>query len=128
MSVPSISVALFLAALLSSGCDKQAGHTDYGAGIDESNLTPIKSILDNPGDFQGKTVTVKGVIASVCPSSGCFLRLGAGSVQIMVDLEKSGFNVPPGQNVGHLAYATGVVTPGGNEVKIDGTGVRILEK
>jgi hypothetical protein len=121
-------LVLSSAFLLFLGGCKNNGHADYGSIAEVSGLTPIGKIVADPNAFDGQTVTVKGVIATVCPHSGCFLRLGEGTVQIYVDLEKSGFNVPPGKNVGHVAYVTGVVQAGGAEVKIIGTGVRILEK
>jgi hypothetical protein len=120
----TIAFAFFLSL---SGC-KNNGHADYGSIKDVSSLTSISKIVADPAAYDGKTVTVKGVIATVCPHSGCFLRLGEGTAQIYVDLEKSGFTVPPGKNVGHVAYVTGTVMAGGAEVKINGTGVRIVEK
>ena len=117
----------FAFVLLLGGC-RTKGHTDYGSITDVSNLTPISKIAADPAAYDGKTVTVKGVIASVCPHTGCFLRLGEGTAQIHVDLEKSGFTVPPGKNAGHMAYVTGTVMAGGAEVKIVGSGVRIMEK
>lgn len=122
MIIISAALLVFL-----GGC-KTKGHADYGSITDVSNLTAIGKIVADPAAYDGKTVTIKGVIATVCPHSGCFLRLGAGTAQIYVDLEKSGFNVPPGKNVGHVAYVTGTVLAGGAEVKINGTGVRIMEK
>ena len=107
---------------------KLAGE-DFGEGVkDAGNLTSITKIVQTPGDYDGKTVTIKGIIASVCPSAGCFFHLGEGSSQIMVDLKQNGFSIPPGKNIGHLAFATGSVSISGDQVKIIGKGVKILEK
>ena len=102
---------------------------DYGAGIaNPDDLTPIPSITKAIADYDGKTVTVRGVVASVCPSAGCFLFLGEGSAQIKVDMHPGGFNVPPGKGAGQLAWATGEVMAAGDDAVIVATGVRIQEK
>ncbi len=67
------------------------------------------------------------IIASVCPSSGCFLHLGAGTAEIEVDLVEGGFTIPPGQNVGKVAVAVGPVRVAGERVKVTARGLRILE-
>ena len=120
-------IIAFASVLFLGGCNTK-GHADYGSITGVSDLTPISDIVADPAAYDGQNVTVKGVIASVCPHTGCFLRLGEGTAQIHVDLEKSGFTVPPGKNAGHVAYVTGTVMAGGAEVKIVGSGVRIMEK
>ena len=128
-------------ALTAAGCKdepaaKVAGKPDaekkfqkFGKGVaDTEDLTPIAKIVESPADFDGKEVTVKGVIASVCPHSGCFLHLGAGTQQIKVDLLEHGFTIPPGENGGHVAYAAGTVRVSGDQVKIAASGLHIMEK
>jgi hypothetical protein len=130
----SLAVVIMAVLITAAGCDKRSGvgaadYQDYGAGIQSTTaLTSIRAILEDPFKYDGKPVTVKGIIASVCPSSGCFLRLGEGTSQIYVDLKKGGFTIPRGKNVGHLAYVSGVANARSDEIKIDATGVRILEK
>ena len=121
-----MATALMLAV---AGCSEAGGgHTDYGAGVkDTSNLVAISAIVADPATFDGQTVTVKGVIASVCPSSGCFMRLGAGTSQIHVDFVESGFTLPPDKNGGKVAFAQGTVHAG-DDPQIAASGVRILEK
>ena len=119
---------LLAAASLLAGCTEGGGYTDHGAGVaTTTDLAAIGDILESPQTYAGQTVTVKGVIASVCPSAGCFLRLGAGTEQILVDLQKSGFNIPPGQGAGQVAFATGTVGTSAAETWIEATGVRILD-
>jgi len=130
MNIRKTPVAIVAVLLLViTGCDQKTGYQQYGASVlDSAELTSIRTILDDPSAHDGQQVTVKGIIAAVCPSSGCFLRLGEGASQIFVDLQESGFTVPPGKNLGHLAFVSGVVRSGKDEVKIAGTGVRIMEK
>jgi len=115
-------------ACLAPACQGQSQtHQDYGEPIGSlSDLTPLEAITAAPQSFAGKTVTVKGVIASVCPTSGCFFHLGAGSTQLRVDLNEAGFTVPPGRGAGQIAFARGVVRASGNDVFIAGHAVRIL--
>ena len=128
-------IPLLATTLLFAGCNKDKDKVseikgmDFGEKITNlSELTSISSIVKLPKNFEGKKVTVKGIIASVCPSSGCNLFLGDGADQIKVDLKENGFNVPPGQNAGHIAFVSGTVRVNGDQFKIVGTGVKILEK
>ena len=128
-------VGLLGMILYSQGCKENTmnistgEYVEYGNGIEDiSSLTPVHEILEKSSSFIDKTVTVKGIIASVCPASGCFLRLGQGSKQIYVDLKKSGFHLPPGKNVGRIAYVTGLVQLKGDEVIMLGRGVRIMKR
>ncbi len=136
-----IAGALTLALLLSvAGCKGDEGgkkakgaaapaSEDYGEGVaDPDDLTPIPSITKAPAEYDGKIVTVRGVIASVCPSAGCFLFLGEGAAQIKIDMHPNGFNVPPGKGGGQVAWATGKVLAGKDTAVIIATGVRVQEK
>ncbi len=127
----------FILGMALGGCKKDdpkkqtpiMRYTDYGAGIkDTVNLTSIANIVRNPGEFDNKNVTVKGIIASVCPSAGCFFSLGEGASNIDIDLKQNGFNIPPGKNIGHIAFAHGKVSVSGESVMIIGKSVRIVEK
>lgn len=101
----------------------------FGDGVpDRASLTSIGKIVQSPADFDGKKVTVKGVIASVCPHSGCFLHLGEGTHLIKVDLLEHEFTIPPGENVGHVAFATGTVRASDEQVKLAASGLQIQEK
>lgn len=122
-----------IAVTVATGCREVAvedrGYEEFGGGVpDTSRVTPIPKIVEAPALHDGRQVTVKGIIASVCPSSGCFLYLGEGSSQIKVDLKKEGFTIPPGQNIGHVAYATGAIRAVREEATLSATGLRILEK
>jgi hypothetical protein len=106
-----------------------ASFQEYGKSIAAVEvLTPIPTIAQSPADFDGKEVVVRGVIASVCPSAGCFMTLGEGAAQLFVDMNPNGFHVPPGKNGGSVAYAAGTIQVSGNEPTLVATGVRILEK
>lgn len=54
-----------------------AEDTKLGAGVALKDATPIKALLDKPGDYVGKTVRVDGVATAVCESMGCWLAVAA---------------------------------------------------
>jgi len=109
---------------------KTARYQEYGEGVAEgATLVPIPTLVSDPAAWDGETVTVKGIVVSVCPAAGCFLFLGEGSAQIEVDLKEKGFTIPPGARwERHVAFATGVVRATGGEAKLAGYGLRFLEQ
>ena len=52
-----------------------AEDTKLGAGVTLKESTPIKALVDKPGDYVGKTVRVDGVATAVCESMGCWLAV-----------------------------------------------------
>lgn len=49
----------------------------YGEGVTLKKSTEISSILENPKDFVGKKVLVKGTIVGVCAHKGCWIEVAA---------------------------------------------------
>jgi hypothetical protein len=82
MKVSAFSVGLWVAALgvaLSAVSCSPSGK--FGAPISASEETAINDILDDPGDFVGKTVILKGQIQTVDDDGkGFSLDNGLGSV------------------------------------------------
>ncbi len=54
-----------------------AEDTKLGAGVALKDATPIKALLEKPGDYVGKTVRVDGIATAVCESMGCWLAVAA---------------------------------------------------
>lgn len=44
-----------------------------GEGAKLRDVTAISTILANPEEFVGKTVTIEGNILDVCPKAGCWM-------------------------------------------------------
>ena len=92
-----ISLFLFLTTVVSltlifSGCSRK--ETDnYGQQISDYKLTKVDAILKEPGNFDGKNVTVQGKIIRECPT-GCWFELKENAAIIYVDLNPSGFAIP----------------------------------
>lgn len=69
--------ALFAACVLAaSTVAVSAEDTKLGAGVTLKDATPIKTLIEKPGDYVGKTIRVDGVATAVCQSMGCWLAVG----------------------------------------------------
>ncbi len=47
----------------------------YGAGLTLKETTLVSAILENPDDYVGKTLQVKGLIVDVCATRGCWMYI-----------------------------------------------------
>ena len=47
----------------------------YGAGLTFKETTLVSAILENPDDYVGKTLQVKGLIVDVCAARGCWMYI-----------------------------------------------------
>jgi len=99
-----------------SGADAAAAPPAVAA----SAATRIGDILQNPREFDGKTVVVEGRIASECPS-GCWFTLKDGNAVIYIDLAPSNLVIP--QRKGSYAKVTAEVIAEGGDVYLIGTKV-----
>lgn len=113
--IPTIVFSLFL-----WGCQSPKG--DFGEPFTQAEETPIKDLLKNPADFDGKTVKVSGEITEICPSGGWFYLKNEGAL-VFVNLHPRNFAIP--QAVGSTAIAEGSVKKEGINIEIVGTGVRL---
>ena len=118
---------ILLIALLSgivlavAGCGKK-GPEQHGQQISNRTSTRVNAILKEPGNFDGKTVTIQGNIIRECPT-GCWLEVKDQAGIIYVDLKPSGFAIP--QKTGKTATVEGKVKVRDNQPIIIGTGVEI---
>ncbi|HSW58595.1 MAG TPA: hypothetical protein VLH15_09345 [Dehalococcoidales bacterium] len=87
-----ILTAALLASLL-AGC-ATANSLDYDYTPDAGTaIIKISDILEQPSNFQGKEVVLKGKIGSQC-RTGCWFYLNDGSGEIYVDLAPSNLAIP----------------------------------
>ncbi len=114
-----IAVVVLACALISFGCGRVE---TYGERISNRNLTPIKEIVANPGQFTGKTVTVKGKINLEC-DTGCWFNLKEDAAVIYTDIEPNGFAIP--QKVGRTAIVEGTVSIEKGKLTLTGKAVEI---
>ena len=52
------------------------GETRLGTGVTLQDSTPIKSLLEQPATYVGKTIRIDGVVTAVCQEMGCWMALG----------------------------------------------------
>jgi hypothetical protein len=84
----ALLAACVLAAATMTG---SAEDTKLGAGVTLTEATPIKALIEKPGDYVGKTIRVDGVATAVCENMGCWLALaesddkGAKTVRLKVE-------------------------------------------
>ena len=69
-------ITMMFALLTISGCGKNG--EKFGLPIDETEITSIKSIFENPQIYEGKTVKIKGKIVTECPT-GCWFDIANNS-------------------------------------------------
>ena len=112
-------VAIFIAALLSSGCGSVE---TYGERVSSRNITPIKDIVAHPEQYVGKSVTLEGKIDIEC-GTGCWFNLKEAPAVIYINLEPSGFAIP--QKVGRSATVEGTVSAEEGKLTLTGKAVEI---
>ena len=112
------SVLIPLALLVSTV--RAADPAKYGAGVSLSETTPIRSVLETPADFEGRTVQIEGVVTAVCTMMGCWMALAPADQPdgktLLIQVDHDGVIVFPVSAKGHRAAAQGVVERvGGSE-------------
>jgi hypothetical protein len=68
------------------------GETRLGTGVTLKDSTAIKSIVEQPATYVGKTIRVDGVATAVCAHMGCWMAVAAEGV------EGPGASGGPGRN------------------------------
>jgi hypothetical protein len=63
------------AAVIALGVVVAAEETKLGTGVSLKDATPIKALIDSPGDYVGKTVRIDGVATAVCEEMGCWMAI-----------------------------------------------------
>ena len=82
----------------------------YGDGVTLKKVTEISTILENPKEFVGKKVLVKGTIVGVCEHQGCWIDVAGKK-----EFEKIKIKVNDGEIVfpltakGRTVLAEGIV-------------------
>ena len=104
----SLFIVLFIILL---GCHDSGYSNKFGSPISNRKATAISALFDSPAEYDGKTVTIKGVIDDQ-DERGCWFYMKDDQARIYVDLYDAGFTIP------NLTDKT-VLAEGKIEVKLD---------
>jgi hypothetical protein len=87
------------------------GPQTFGTGVSLKDSTPIVRLLDNPVDFEGKTVRVEGTVKAVCAHMGCWMAFAPENAKddrtVLIKVD-DGVIVFPVSAKGRRAAAQGV--------------------
>ena len=70
-------IVLSLTLALATIAAVSAAPKTFGTPLTLKEVTKVSAILDNPSEFNGKRVQVKGPIVGVCESRGCWIAVGS---------------------------------------------------
>ena len=84
--------------------------TELGKKVSPDSLTPISKLLASPTDFDGKEVTIKGMVTDVCSMRGCWMKFASDKqYQTLMIKVRDGDMVFPLSAKGKQALATGTL-------------------
>lgn len=84
--------------------------TEFGKKVNKSQLTPISELLADAKKFDGKEVTIKGMVTNVCSYRGCWMEFASDKAYQTLRLKvRDGDMVFPLSAKGKVAYATGTL-------------------
>lgn len=94
-----VGVLVVLGGLIAYVAKPGGGGQELGQGVpDGAAVVTAAELTANPQSFEGKEVTVKGKLAQVCPTSGCWGVVDDGTGTVRWDSAPSGWALPPGQS------------------------------
>lgn len=65
----------------------------YGGAWEEGPVVPVKTVLDSPATYAGKTLTVEGEVSDVCQKKGCWMVVSDGTRTMRVTMKDHAFGV-----------------------------------
>lgn len=87
----------------------------YGKGVNLDTTTKVSDILDNPDNFIGKSVKIKGMIVEVCSKRGCWINVAGDRPKEQIQVKVTdGEIVFPMSATGREGFFEGIV----DEVKM----------
>jgi hypothetical protein len=99
--------AIFFLALTNQAIAKKT----FGKNVDKTKVMKISTLLADAKKYEGKEVTVSGMITNVCSMRGCWLELASDKKFQTLRLKvKDGVMVFPVNSKGKLGYASGTLS------------------
>ena len=111
--LPVILIILF-------GCSDNSPSNSIGSPISNREIVPIAALFDNASKYDGKRVTVKGVVA-MQDQRGYWFYIEDEEARIYVDLSEAGFSIP--ELTKRTALAEGSIEVKANIPSLLATGV-----
>ena len=91
--IRNVALTIMVSGVLMFACGLgYAGSDRFGAPISNRQGTPMVDVFDDPDKYNGKTVTLKGIIDMQDPK-GYWFYLSDKEARIYVDLYESGFTI-----------------------------------
>lgn len=92
----TIPIIIIFVLLFFSGCGSISSRNieKYGTDISTKEVTSVRDILVNSNEYLERTVRLEGKITRQCPT-GCWFFLEDNTGTIFVDINPSGFTIPP---------------------------------
>jgi uncharacterized protein YdeI (BOF family) len=118
-NLTSILVLIFTLTLI-SGCSKTENYGEALTGTAPG--ATVKQILDNPENYENKTITLKGEIKEVCPA-GCWFFVNDDFGELYVNIGPAGFAIP--NKMGHKVKIEGEIINHKGTMMLMGKGVEI---
>jgi hypothetical protein len=108
ITATTILTLIFINLVFAIDDDTKAG--TFGKPITLTAVTSISQILDNPLEFLGDTVLVRGAVIDVCENRGCWMEIAGDSAFQSIKVKvKPGEVVFPTSAKGNTALIEGVV-------------------
>jgi hypothetical protein len=107
------------ALILLPGCGRKE---QFGVAVTPSDAVKVADVLTSPSEYDGKTVTLKGTIATECPA-GCWFELKQDKAVLHVDLSGAGIAIP--QRVKSKVIVKGKIAVDGRRPTLMGEGIEI---
>ena len=82
----------------------------YGKGVTLADTTPVSVILDNPDQYLGKPVKIKGLIVEVCSKRGCWIYVAGDRPEEKIQVKVTdGEIIFPMSATGRVGVVEGIV-------------------
>lgn len=80
----------------------------FGKPVDMDLMKPLDTLMNQPNDYIGKKVTIKGKIKKVCKKRGCWADFATDDKKLRVKVADGEIEIPL-YTIGREAYATGIL-------------------
>lgn len=102
------AVLITMALLIGWSANSVAEELTFGEPVNMEAIKSLNEIMNQPSDYVGKEVTIKGKIEKVCKKRGCWADFVADNKKLRVKVADGEIEIPL-YTIGKDAYATGTL-------------------